>query len=555
MQDNKLLVPVIGLIVLGLLLPTCAPAPSPAGSPATQTPKPALAQPAATAAAAATPKGAADEPRYGGTLMLAHHADPSELDPLWNVSIGTQGLVTSSYNGLVEYDPIQNDKIVNRLAESWETSDEGRLYTFHLRKGVRWHDGKPFSAADVKRTIEAWQNPPRGKQWFQVSLANMIASAEVVDDNTVRVALKQRQNSFLGWLATAFAVIAPSHVLDQEGRLKNTVMGTGAFKFKRYDQGVVYEALKNKDFFLPGRPYLDGLTMWIIKDASTRFAAFRTQKAHVTNPFAVISPTDAGIVEKQIPDASVMRIRNLNLYAFAPQHTRGPWRDVRVRRAASLAMDRQAAIQVLVQGFGSLATALPSGAWSMPLEELNKLPGYRQPKDADLAEARRLLAEAGYASGFDDKVLVRAGDKKYESVALFAADQLRRVGIRLQLDVQEAATWSRSRANKDYNTLALTVACQFPEPGGALIYFGPGNDFGYESANRDEAIRAYEMAVDQASRIQAGRKLEEVLLDEVPYVPLLWEEPTVAYWKYVKNVHPWVGHQNNNKWTQVWLAR
>lgn len=560
MRARKLFITASCLLALAVLVAGCAPAATP-----TPTPKSPAASPTGAPVGVPTPKPAvpiptakpsAEEPRYGGTLALAHFADPVELDPMWNPSISTQGLVTSSYNGLVEYDPVQNDKIVARLAEKWDVSGDGKVITFHLRKNVRWHDGKPFQASDVQKTIASWQDPPKGKQWFQVSLANMINSVEVVDSNTVKVTLKQRQNSFFGWLATVFAVIAPGHILDaQQGRMKNVVMGTGAFKFRRFDDGVVYEAVKNKDFFMPGMPYLEGLTMWIIKDDSTRFAAFRSGRVHVTNPFAAVSASNAESVGKQMPDAAVMRIKNLNCLSFAPQHTRGPWKDIRVRRAASLAFDRQAAVQVLAQGFGSIGTPIPPGTWSMPLDELKQLPGYRQPKDADIVEAKRLLAEAGYPEGFDDKIVTRAGDTKYENIAIFSRDQLRKVGIRLELDLQERATWSRARANKDFNTLAVPVACQFAEPGGALIYYGPGNDFAYESAKRDEAIAAYEMAADQASRVQASRRLEQVLLDEVPYAVLAWEEAAVAYWKHVKNLHPWVGHQNNNKWAQVWLAK
>ncbi|MBI2906833.1 MAG: ABC transporter substrate-binding protein [Chloroflexi bacterium] len=563
------LTPITLLVVLGLLLSSCAPAtaPAPTAAPVAPAPKAAPAapttptsvgaKPAAPASPpAATPKPAAEEPRYGGTLALAHPGDPVSLDGMWETTILSQGLVTSSYNGLIEYDPVQNDKITNRLAEKWEVSDDGKVYTFLLRKDVKWHDGKPFRAADVKRTIDGWQTPPPGSLWFQSSLVKMIASVEAVDDSTARITLKERQASFLSWLATVFAGMMPSHVLDaQGGRMRNTVMGTGPFKFKRYDAGVVYQAVKNENFFIKGWPYLDGLTMWVIRDASTRFAAFRAGQVHVTNPFATVSPTDAQVVEKQINDAAIMRIKNLNLYAFGPQSSKGPFKDVRVRKAASLAFDRQAAIQTLVNGWGSLGTPLPPGAWSPSADQLKQLPGYRQPKDADIAEAKRLLAEAGYPDGFDAKVVSRAGSKEYENIAVFSVDQLKRIGIRLKLDVLERTAETAVRRDKDFDSIALTVASQFSFPGGTLLYYGQGNDFGYESEKRDAAVRAYEGAIDPAAQVEAARKLEQLLFDDVPYISILWSEPAVAYWKLVRNLRPWVGHQNNNKWAHVWLAK
>lgn len=567
MQAGKLLVLARYSIVLSLLAvsctqtqppastakPTAAPSKTEAG--AAKPAAPAASPEAKAGAPAATPKPSAEHPQYGGVLNLSHSGDPGELDPLWNPSYLTHGLVSSSFTGLVEFDPIQNDKIANRLAESWQVSDDGRVYTFRLHKDVRWHDGKPFQAADVKRTIEAWLNPPKGKLWFQKTLASMITGVETVDSHTVKVTLKQRQNSFLGWMATVYGVIAPSHVMDSEGRLKNTIIGTGPFKFKKYDQGVVYETEKNRDFFIKGWPYLDGVVSWIIRDGSTRFAAFRTGKIDVTNPFQAITATDAEFVEKQMKDASVMRMKILNGHTFAPQHTRDPWKDVRVRRAASLAFDRQAALAILVQGLGSPGTPTPPGPWSISSDELKQLPGYRQPKDADIAEAKRLLAEAGYPDGFEGKLLARVGDKSAENMAVLSSEQLRRIGIRLRLDMQEDVVWSRIRANKEYEAMVLTVAASFPEPGGALVYYGPGNDFGYESAKRDDAIRAYEIASDSSSRLEAAKRLELLLMDEVPYVVLLWENRAVAYWNRVKNVHPWVGHLNNNRWAHVWLAK
>ncbi len=162
---------ILSILAVALVLVSCAPAAAPVVTRAPEPAAPAAKAPAASAvpatpAPAATPKAAAEQPKRGGILDLPAESDPADLDGLWGTSIVAQLFVNPSYNGLIQYDPLNNTRIVPRLAEKWEQSADGKTITFSLRKGVKWHDGKPFGAQDVKATMDLWQTPPAGKMFL-----------------------------------------------------------------------------------------------------------------------------------------------------------------------------------------------------------------------------------------------------------------------------------------------------------------------------------------------------------------------------------------------------
>ncbi|MBI2907830.1 MAG: hypothetical protein HYX92_09265 [Chloroflexi bacterium] len=256
----------------------------------------------------------------------------------------------------------------------------------------------------------------------------------------MKIAVKRPSASLPSMLAVGNMVMAPKHVYEAKGDMKNEVVGTGPFKVKRYSLGVSMELAKNQGYFVAGRPYLDGITAYIVKDRATLLAAFRTGQVKMPVPSNYVTPSEAKAIEKNVPQAIVQPYQPLRTGFFNMNMTAKPWDDVRVRRAVHLATDRQAALKAIGEGEGTLSAATITGQWAIPGEELLKQPGFRQPKDADLAEAKRLLAEAGLA-GFETKILTRAGSASYVRVAEFMTDQLSRIGIRATLDMQDQAVW------------------------------------------------------------------------------------------------------------------
>lgn len=497
------------------------------------------------------------QPRYGGTLSLANTIETPGLDALWLQGIWSQYVLAPSYNGLVEYDPIDNFKVRPTLAESWEVGQDGRVYTFRLRKDVKWHDRQPFTSADVKATMDLWKSPPVGKLFMGRRLKEVIQKVDVPDPYVVNITLNQRSNSFIAFLAVhAIGSIMPKHILDKhKGSMENEVIGTGPFKFKNWQAGALYEAVKNPDYFLKGLPYLDGLRIYCIVDFSTRFSSFRTGQTKVIHPYHSLKKSEADIVKAQMPGADVLATMNGTNSSFSFNTTKPPWSDVRVRRALSMAVDRNAAITILEDGAGVIGTPIPPGLGGMSVEELAREPGYRQPKDQDLAEARKLLSEAGYPNGLDGSILVRARTKSYEDQSVFVSEQASKVGMRLKLDARETAIWTERRQSKNYETTYQGTPTQAPDPLGSMQYFGSGNDFGWEPPLRDELILKYDTAADPAEKTKTVSALERLFLDDVPYFVLYWRQVYIGYWKEVRNIVPMSGLYNNLRWEQVWLEK
>lgn len=556
MRTNRWFIMIAWLTVIVMLMVACAQPETPTTKPPASTPGAAVGTPGP----AATPKPAAEEPKYGGIVETASEADPADLDGIWGTSIFTQVYINSSYNGLLQHDPLDNIKIVPRLAERWDVSPDGTTITFYLRKGVKWHDGQPFGAQDVKATMDLWQAPPPGKFWLGGPLRQLTKGSEVVDDYTIKVNLTRRSNSYLTFLANGnIGNVAPKHILDpQKGVMKNTVVGTGPFKFKKYEAGVFYEAQKNPDYCIQGRPYLDAVRTYIIKDRSTMLVAFRTGRIKVTwVKTGALSGSQAEAIKKDVPQAEVGKMDEYALMsdAWYPNYARKPWNEKKVRQAVSLAVDRQAAVGALSDGVASVGTVFPPSASVIPPAELLQKPGYRQPKDQDVAEAKKLLAEAGYPNGFNSTVLVRGGRRSYEDRAVFAKDQLAKIGIDLQLDFRDEATWSRLRQGRDFDSQVLSVIFYMPDPLGGASYFGPGNDFNYESAKRDELMAKYDTAATDAEKKAAALEFEQFMMDEAPYIAFDWTPELRAWWKELRNLKPAAGYYNNNSWEAVYISK
>ncbi|MDP2954144.1 MAG: ABC transporter substrate-binding protein, partial [Chloroflexota bacterium] len=257
--------------VLGLLVGACAPAAAPASPTATpaptkpapaptpnQAPSPTLApeRPAPTpspvqrTAPTSPPKAplAAESPKYGGVLNLVLREDPPHLDMHLD-SIGSMLMALSpNYSLLVQFDPKEPEKVVPDLAERWEISPDGKVYTFYLRKGVRFHDGTPVTAKDVSFTFNNIVFPPKGVRSKHQAFFTALEKVEAVDDYTVRMTTKFPQASFISMVAIPFAFIYSNPYYQAKGDMRKNVMGSGPFKFKNYARGVSFEVERNSDY-------------------------------------------------------------------------------------------------------------------------------------------------------------------------------------------------------------------------------------------------------------------------------------------------------------------
>ncbi|MBI2909827.1 MAG: ABC transporter substrate-binding protein, partial [Chloroflexi bacterium] len=506
-----------------------------------------------------SPKPAAGQPRYGGILNFSHSGDPISYDPVQETGVQSMAPVIPSYSGLVQHSPTEPAKVIGDLAEKWDLSPDGMSYTFHLFKNVKWHDGAPFTSEDARFSLETVRQPPRGvvspkKEWLKP-----IDKVEAPDRDTLKVTLGYLSASFLHNLGDGRMVVVPKHVFEAKGNMRRDVVGTGPYRFKAHAAGVSFSVAKNPDYFVKGRPYLDGITWFFIQDAATRFAALRTGRVHMTPANAYgLRPSQSEIVRKELSDKiATYRFPGFVYMAFWMPHNKAPWNDVRVRRAVDLVLDRPKVIDVAVEGVADVGGFLPPGAWSVPQADLMKMPGYRQPKDADIAEAKRLMAEAGYAQGFKSTITSRNRAPTDRS-AIAVKDQLAQIGIDFSLKLFEEATTFDVLYKRAFDTAVMTNSGGFDDPDQFLGLYVAGLPRNFSDFSDEIVAKRYE---EQARTMDAAKRKEIVLdiqrrmFELIPASVLFWYVFELGVWKDVKDFTPGIGLYNNMKYQDIWLAK
>src|SRR5262249_14461423 len=228
---------------------------------------------------------ATSAPVYGGHLTLLNYAYPEVWDPHIAGTLGAMAAISPLYNQVVEFNPLNPREVIGDLAKSWEVTDEGLTYIFHLHEHVQWWDGRDLTAEDVAFSLNRMIEP--GKPRPRVGLLRpMTKAAEQIDRHTVKVTLNYPSPSFLQFLAVDYMKVVPRHVLEAgvDINVWENIMGSGPFKIKGTRRGESVTLEKNPNYFKKGRPYLDGLTIIAIADKGTAAAAIKVGKILMTLP-------------------------------------------------------------------------------------------------------------------------------------------------------------------------------------------------------------------------------------------------------------------------------
>jgi ABC-type transport system substrate-binding protein len=341
-------------------------------------------------------------PKKGGALTRASAWDPPVIDPRLTQSVGLfqfAGLVCSRlvrYAFPDEASGTTDLTLKGDLAESWQGSSDHRLWTFKLRQGVKWQNvpplnGRELVAADVKYCFEAY-----AKEGVQSFTFREIEGIETPDKHTVRIHLHTPNVMFPQAVAESVTVIFPREVLEEDGDLKKRVIGTGPFILKEHTRKVRIVLQRNPDYYDAGRPYVDQYTILSTPDAATRLAAFRTGQSDI---LWLASPSEVETVRKTNPAAVVQAYHNtLTPFGVALAQDRPPFNDVRVRRAISMAVDRQKQVDTIFEGHGFLGWGVPYIYYQDKMPTAKELGPYWQYRPAD---AKKLMAEAGHGKGFE----------------------------------------------------------------------------------------------------------------------------------------------------------
>ncbi|HEY7435109.1 MAG TPA: ABC transporter substrate-binding protein, partial [Methylomirabilota bacterium] len=328
----------------------------------------------------APPAPAQEKPRPGGVLNWFDYGDPGRLDVHAESPLVVQQATAGVYSGLLQYDPDEPSKVVADLAERWTVSPDGKTYTFHLRKSVKWHDGQPFSSADVKATFDRVLNPGFKSPKCGASLKPMVASVEAVDPNTVEFKLKFAAAPFIPSVASAWCRVAAKHILAKYGDLNSAEaqIGTGPFKFKKYERGSVIEWEKNPNYFIPGLPHLDGVKQFILVGGPTQLAAAKASKIMLWDTWPPMRKTQADELARARNDVEVYQASINTLFLVYLNAKKPPFDNADMRRAVNLAIDRQELVAKALEGAGVACAILDpklAGDFALPLDEVAKAPG------------------------------------------------------------------------------------------------------------------------------------------------------------------------------------
>src|SRR5437879_8566303 len=405
----------------------------------------------------ASPSALAEEkPRQGGVLRVALAGDPPSLDMHQEQTFMVTIPMSTVYNTLVMFDPHNYPKVIGDLAQAWTVSDDGMMWTFTLHQGVKFHDGSELTSADVKASWDKIVFPPEGVVSTRKSLYQMVKSIEAPERSTVVFRLHYPAASFLSLLAHPANFIYAKKYLDQDiNWYKTHAIGTGPFKLQEYVRDATLESKRNPDYWKKGLPYLDGAKYFIIPDTGARAKSIRAERTDVE--FRGFAPVEVEAITAQMGDnVTAAHPGQPAHWGIAINVDKKPFDDARVRQALSLALDRSEMVKTLgpLTGLDTIAGPMLSGTpWTLSPEELQALPGFGKDHEANLREAKRLLAEAGYPNGFKTVLTNRSIKLPYIDMGVYLLSAWKKVGIEAEHRLEESATWSKSRANRDFELL------------------------------------------------------------------------------------------------------
>jgi peptide/nickel transport system substrate-binding protein len=480
---------------------------------------------AGTVAMSGVPAGAlsalAASPRRGGALRLGNTADVVSFQPYSvsdNVSIWTM---------LLLYDQLTRPTtdglhIEPGLAHSWDISKDGKTYTFHLRPGIKFHDGSPLTASDVKFCVEQAAFA-KNTQWAFILAA--LKGMEVVDQHTVRAHLKQAHAPFLSDMALFATSIYPAKLYHQMGnKLWQHPIGTGPFKFQSWKRGSEVVLVRNPHFWRnPQQPYVDTFHNMIVADANTRVLQVQSGELDIA---LFVPPSQAKAMMHS--QSVTVHVDNFMDSHFAPMNIKKPpLNDRRVRQALNYAIDKNVIVQKVLFGIGQ-----PSG---QALPQMFGADPSIKPYPYDPAKAKALLKAAGHPKGFPLKVLVDASIDTDKEIATLMQQQLAKIGVKLSIQVIEEGTLLKITENPPYN-YQMTIGYMTSDiiDPDELVSFAMAGDGGtyaiwtlYNSARVNQLAKLAASEPNQAKRKQMYYQADRIHHDDAPMI-FLYRQPSLT---------------------------
>jgi len=476
----------------------------------------------------------------GGILKVYHWVSPASMsiheEGGYSASVSGMGV----FNNLVLYkqDVPQNSlaSIVPELASEWSWNDDGTVLTFRLRSDVKWHDGKPFTADDVKCTCDMLLGKispgfrlNRRKAWYH-NLREITTNG----DNEVAFHLNRPQPAFIALLAAGVSPVYPCHVTPAE--MRRQPVGTGPFKFAEFKPNESIKLVRNPDYWKKGRPYLDGIEYAIIPNRSTAILAFVTGKFDMTFPFQVSLPLLKDL-KIQAPQA-VCEVAPLNATRdVIINRTAAPFDKPEARGAVAFAIDRKAFTDILLEGRSSIGGAMmppPEGVWGLLPEMLTALPGYDPDIEKNRTKARKLMQDLGY--GPETRLNVKLSTRNTPSdrdSAVILTDQLKQIYIDAELEPIEVANWFSMVVRKAYTIGLNTTPSSVDDPDQNFYEnYACGSENNvtrYCNAELQKLFDQQSIEVDQSNRKQLVWEIDKRLQEDQAR-PIIYHLRSATCW-------------------------
>jgi ABC-type transport system substrate-binding protein len=482
-----------------------------------------------------------DAPKKGGTLIWGHSETTQNLDIHQTGTASTLRLLQNVHDSIVTVD--KNLNVIPSLAKSFEQSADGQTYTFHLRPGVKFHDGKAMTAADVKYSFERCKNKDTGAVNFEVF--NDVDAIDTPDDLTVVIKLKRVNAPFLSRLAENGAgAIMPVGSGDMQGKAP---IGAGPFKFIRREFGHEVE-LQRFDDYWDGPAYLDKIISREVTEPTVRLTGLRTGEMHLINDI----PADRIKEVKSDPKFQVLTWFPLNWDFVNMNHEYPPFKDARVRMAIDLLIDKEALLQGALWGEGR-TTASPSFPTS------NSYNSALKNRPQDIAKAKALLAEAGYGPGKLDVVFKATTNYPYHvESAQIMLEWFKEAGVNMKIEQLTWADWlSQVWVNKDFQISMMNFFTLW-EPD--FLYYSLWNSTGAFNYRKikdpviDDLTQKARVTIDPAERADIYKQVQQQVFDQTHDIVLWFRNGSIGAQPSVGGldtiVHP---NGSNLNFHKVWL--
>jgi len=444
------------------------------------------------------------------TLELAVDQSPAGLDPHIVTAFSSFQLIGQVYDGLLE---INADlQLEPALATGYTVSADGLTYTFNLRDGVKFHNGRPFTAADVvfsyERIVAVETGSPQASRFVQV------ASVEAADDLTVVFTLQQAYAPFLANLPNL--TIVAKEVVEEHGNLQQVMVGTGPFMLSEIVPDTYTLLTANPDYYRAGEPGVAALRYNVVPEASTRAAGLRTGAYHLIPD---VDPATAQTLGN-VAGITMLSVQELSYTLLGVNTTRPPFDDPRVRRALNLALDRDELVEAVYFGSAAPGGPLSPGLadWALPVSEYSCYA-------TDPLAAKALLAEAGYPNGVDFEIVTLGTLRVVVDAAQVMQAQLAAAGFRATVSVEELGTFVQRWRNSDFDTFASLNGGNIDPDGYLDRTFRTGgstNVFLYSNPAVDTLLTAGQRAVDISTRQGIYADLQRALACDGPVVHLAY---------------------------------